>query len=285
MSKTTNESKKIIEKKLEYIGLNLKRIPKFLTEFEPLNFRPTRSYNESTYKVYKHINVKDIQILITPTDRLADLKEKYKLASPIFTYLDEKDEQNIEKFATFLKMLANLNIEKLEEIEKEQEKLKDNLPTKVKYENHFIWQIYYSDYAHKYFMLVPTNEYDTSALFYLLKKQIYSKKSRKTDTIFVPISHLEYSGEFLTKSEIADIENYLWYFTKEWVSVYEVYDNKNKMSIKIVGKTNVYEKIKSEYVITLNTKQEATELYKLLKAIFILSTGVQSYYNFQKHIS
>lgn len=281
----TNESQKLIEKKLEYIGLNLEKIPKFLTEFEPLNFRPVQSYDEKTYKVYKHINVQDIQILITPTDRLTDLKERYKLASPLFTYLDEKNKENIEKFATFLKMLTDLKLEKIEELEEEQKELKEHLPTKVKYEHHFVWQIYYSDDTQKYFMLVPTNEIDNSAMFYLLKKQIAAKKTRRKETIFVPISHMEYSGEFLTKSEIADIENYLWYFTKEWASVYEVYDLKNKMSMKIVGNTKVYEKIKSDYVITLNNKKEATEFYKLLKAMFILATGAQAEYKFETKIA
>ena len=285
MSKTTDENKKIIEKKLDYIGLNLDKIPAFLTEFEPLNFRPLKSYDEAKYKIYRHINVQDIQILVTPTDRLTDIKERYKLATPIFTYLDQKSEENIEKFATFLKMLTNLDIEKLEKIEAEQNKLKDAIPAKVKYENHYIWQVYYSDYAHKYFMLVPTNEQDASGLFYLLKKQISSKKNRKKETIFVPISHLEYSGEFLTKSEIIDIENYLWYFTKEWVDVYEVYDENDKMSIRIVGKTNVYEKIKSDYVVVLDSKKEATEFYKLLKAMFILATGAQTEYKFKAQIS
>lgn len=281
----TNENQKMIEKKLEYIGLNLEKVPKFLTEFKPLNFRPIQSYDEKLYKVYKHVNVQDIQILITPTDRLTDLKEKYKLASPLFTYLDEKNEENIEKFAIFLKMLTDLKLEKLDELEKEQKKLKENLPTNVKYENHFIWQIYYSDDAQKYFMLVPTNEMDSSAMFYLLKKQIAAKKSRKKETIFAPISHMEYSGEFLTKSEITDIENYLWYFTKEWASVYEVYDLKDKMSMKIVGNTKVYEKIKSDYVITLNDKKEAMEFYKLLKAMFILATGAQAEYKFETKIA
>lgn len=285
MAKSTNENQKMIEEKLKYIGLNLEKIPKFLTEFEPLNFRPVQSYDEKIYKVYKHVNVQDIQILITPTDRLTNLKERYKLASPIFTYLDEKNKENIEKFATFLKMLANLKIEKIEELEEEQKKLKESIPTKVKYDHNFVWQIYYSDYAQKYFMLVPTNEIDNSAMFYLLKKQISSKKSRKKETIFVPISHMEYSGEILSKSEIADIENYMWYFTKEWVSVYEVYDQKNKLSIKIVGNTNVYEKIKSDYVITLQTKKDGVEFYKLLKAMFILATGATSEYKFGTQIA
>lgn len=282
MAKITNEdNKEIIEKKLKYIGLDLNNIPDFLTEFEPLNFRPVKSYDDTSYKVYRHINVQDIQILITPTDRLMDVREKYKLASPLFTYLDENSEENIEKFATFLKMLVNLKIERLEELEKEQLELKEKLPTKIKYKNHFVWQIYYSDYAEKYFMLVPTNEQDNSALFYVLKKQLAKQEN---ETIFAPISHLEYSGEMLTRSEIADIENYLWYFTKEWPDIYEVYDNSNRLSIKIVGNTNVYEKIKSNYSITLKSKQEAVEFYKLLKAMFILSTGVPSEYKFETKI-
>ena len=33
MQKSTNENKTMIQNKLEYIGLNLGRIPKFLTEY------------------------------------------------------------------------------------------------------------------------------------------------------------------------------------------------------------------------------------------------------------
>lgn len=285
MPKTTDENEKVIEKNLEYIGLNLEKIPKFLTEFEPLNFRALKSYDEKIYKVYRYIDVKDIEILITPTDRLTDLKEKYKLASPIFTYLDSKNEEEIEKFATFLKMISNLDVDRMEEIEEEQKKIKEKLPYKVKYKNHFIWQIYYSDDTKKYFMLAPTKEKDNNALFYLLKKQIASKKSRRKERIFVPISHLEYSGRYLSKAEISDIENYLWYFTKEWPSVYEVYDEKDNMSIRIVGEANVYEKIKSSYCINVNTKEEAIEIYKLLKAMFILATGAQEEYHFETKIS
>ena len=285
MTKATDDKQKIIKEKLEYIGLNLARIPKFLKEFEPLQFRPSKSYDDTTYKVYKHVNVQDIEILVAPTDRLTDLRERYKLATPLFTYLDEKHEENIEKFATFLKMLTDLKIERIEELEEEQEKLKKNLPVQIKYKNHFVWQVYYSEYTGKYFMLVPTNEQDNSSMFYLLKKQIASKKSRKKETVFVPISHLDYSGALLSNSEIADIENYIWYFTKEWASVYEVYDVKNKMTIKIVGTTSVYEKIKSNYTITLSNKKEASEFYKLLKAMFILATGATSEYHFKAEMT
>ena len=286
MAKNTNVDKELIKEKLEYIGLDLNKIPKFLKEYEPLNFRPVRAYNQTTtYKVYKHINVQDIEILITPSDRLTDLKERYKLSSPLYTYLMENDEEGIEKFSVFLTMLSNMQIEKVEELDNEQKELKKHLPTKIKYKNHFIWQIYYSDYAQKYFMLVPTNEQDNSELFYILKKQINSKKTRKKETIFVPIAELEYSGNFLSNSEIADIENYLWYFTKEWPAIYEVYDQKNKLSLKIVGTTTVYEKVKSDFTISIESKEEAVNFYKLLKAMFILSTGIPEEYKFQTKIS
>ena len=84
----------------------------------------------------------------------------------------------------------------------------------------------------------------------------------------------------IKKSEIADIENYLWYFTKEWPNIYEVYDKQGEMFLKIIGVTNIYEKMQSTYSITLDTKKKATELYKLLKAIFILATGAKEEYHF-----
>ena len=285
MAKKTKETEKTIEENLEYIGLNLNRIPSFLKEHESLNFRPSKSYDDTIYKVYKYINIKNIEILISPTDRLTEIKERYKLSSPICEYLDSKTEENIEKFAMFMKLLSTLNKERIEEIAKEQEKLNEKIPYEVKYSNNFIWQIYYSDYAKKYFMLVPTKEQDNNALFYLLKQQIANTRARKGKYIFAPISHMEYSGNYLTKSEISDIENYLWYFTKEWPNVYEVFDKENNMFIKIVGITNIYDKIKSTYSIELYTKEDAIKLYKLLKAMFILATGAKEEYRFSTKIN
>lgn len=280
MPRKTKESDQTLENNLEYIGLNLSKAPNFLKQYESLNFRPSKSYDETVYKVYKYINIKEIQILITPCDRLTDIKERYKLASPIVEYLDSKSEDNIEKFATFLKMVSTMKKDRIEEIAKEQEMLNSQIPYEVKYPNNYIWQIYYSDVAKKYFMLVPTNEQDNNALFYLLKEQIANVRARKPRFIFAPVSHLEYSGAFLTKSEIADMENYLWYFTKEWPNIYEVYDKQEEMFLKIIGVTNIYEKMQSTYSITLDTKKKATELYKLLKAMFILATGAKEEYHF-----
>ncbi len=284
MPKNITEDKENLKDKLDYIGLNLERIPKFLKEFIPFSFRPLKSYDETTYKVYKYINVADIQILLTPTDRLADLTTKYKLANPIMNYLDSEKEENIERYTTFLTMLSHTELEEIKALEIEQEKLKMQIPYEVKYANNYIWQIYYSDVSDKYFMLMPTNEYNNAALFYVLKKQIEAQKARRKELIYVPISHQEYSGSYLVKSQISDLENYLWYFTKEWPEIYELYAEKGKMQLKIVGKTKVYENIESNYVITLASKEEALEEYKLVKALFILATGLPEDYQFKTRI-
>ena len=280
MAKITKETEKTFEENLKYIGLNLNKIPTFLKKYEGLNFRPSKSYDETIYKVYKYVNIKEIEILITPENRLTDIKQRYKLSSPICEYLDSEKEENIEKFAKFIKLVTTIDKDRIEEIAKEQEELNDKIPFEVKYPNNFIWQIYYSDYAKKYFVLVATEEQDNNALFYLLKEQIANVRARKPRYIFVPISHMEYTGEFLSKSEIDDIENYLWYFTKEWPNIYEVFDKDDNMFIKIVGETNIYEKMRTTYSITLDTKEKAVELYKLLKAMFILATGAREEYNF-----
>lgn len=285
MPRNTEENKEKLEEKLSYLGLNLEKIPKILKEFHPFSFRPSKSYDDTSYKVYQYIPINDIQILLTPTDRLTDLNQKYKLSLPVVAYLDSKSEEHIEKFATFLTMLNNMNIEEIDKIENEQNKLKTTIPYEIKYPNNYIWQIYYSDISNQYFMLVPTNETNNNAFFYLLKKQIEASKSRKKEYIFAPVTHQEYSGQYLMQSQITDLENYLWYFTKEWPNIYEVYDVKGKMTLTIVGKTKVYKDVKSDYVVNIKSKEEALEWYKLLKALFILSTGLPNDYMFQMKIS
>ena len=155
----------------------------------------------------------------------------------------------------------------------------------MKYKNNFIWQIYYSDYNDRYFMLVPSKEMNNPELFYILKKQIECKKNNVKEKIFVPISHLDYSGRYLKKSEISDVENYLWYFTKQWPDVFEVYDNKEKLYVQIIGQIDVYEKVLSTYRIVLKDKEAAVNFYKLLKALFILSTGAEEQYKFNLKIN
>ena len=270
-----------IEDKIEYLGIDLNKIPDRIKKFEPLEFRVPRLYDEKQYRQYRFVPINDIQILLSPTNRLDTLEEKYKKASPLYEYLDNKNEENLLKYTTFLNMLKNLNVEDVEKIEKEQNNLNKNLPFKVKFNGNYLWQIYYSENTDKYFMIVPTEDTDYSTFFYLLKKQLENKKTGK---VFVPINNVQYSSKYLKKSEFEDIENYLWLFTKDWPLIYEVYDKKNNLSIQIVGETNVYEKIKSTYKIELKTAEDSNKFYKLLKAIFILQTELPNYYNFTTNI-
>ena len=265
--------KNSIEEKLEYLGLNLDKIPVSLKKFTPLDFRVPKFYDEKP--------IKDIQILLTPTNRLDEIEEKYKKASPLYEYLDQKNEENILKHTKFLSMLKEVKIEDIEKVEQEQENLNKKIPFKVKFEGNYLWQIYYSENTDQYFMLVPTEDADYSTFFYLLKKKLEKKRTTK---IFVPVRNVGYSSNYLKKSEFEDLENYLWLFTKDWPLIYEVYDKNNNLNIKIVGETEVYEKIKSVYCKTLETREQATEFYKLLKALFILQTELPDYFKFRTDI-
>ena len=89
----------------------------------------------------------------------------------------------------------------------------------------------------------------------------------------------------MKKSEFEDIENYLWLFTKDWPLIYEVYDKNGEMAIYIVGETEVYEKVRSKYRIKLDNLVEAKEFYKLLKAMFILQTELEQYFEFKTKIT
>lgn len=285
--KGTTENLNILRDKINYIGFELEKVPEFLKEFEPLNYRVPKVYDETTYKVYKYVKVKDIEILITPKDRLDELSERYKLASPLFTYMKPETNEDIEKYAYFLKMINQTKISDIENIEKEQKEFEKEIPFDVKFSKNFKWQIFYSDYADKYFMLASTNETDNSPMFYLLKRKIEENKSRskKEGTIFIPISNEEYSEAILKKSEIEDLENYLWYFTKNWPSIYEITNQDGETFLQIVGQNVIYDKMTSQYRIVLKDKKEAIKKYKLIKALFILAYELQNEYKFQVKIS
>lgn len=272
-----------IKKKLDFIGLDLKEIPKTLKLTEDLKFRPNSGFDEKKYRQYRFVSPKEIQILLSPTNRLDDIKEKYSKSSPLAEYLepDSKDEQYQEKYNIFLRMLSELKIEEIEKIEQEQQLINKRIPFKVRYSGNYLWQIYYAEATDKYFMIVPTEDKDYSTFFYILKKQIEKKKAGK---IFVPISNADYSRELLNKTEIQSLENYIWLFTKDWPSIYEVYDKTGKVSLQIVGETDVYGKIKSEYKVKLSNKIEATKFFKLVKALFIIQSELPNYYEFETRI-
>ena len=277
--KTEVDSK--LKEKLDYIGLDLEKIPKSLKEYSDINFRTLRGYDEKKYKQYRFIDVNDIEILLSPTNRINTIKEKYEKAMPLCYYLDSKNEENLMNFTEFLNMLNKVSIPQIEDVEAEQKMLSKELPFKVKFTGNYLWQIYYSEISNKYFMIVPIEDTDYSTFFYILKKKIENKKNEK---VFVPISLVDYEGEILKKDEIKDLENYLWLFTRDYPSIYEVGDKKGEISINIIGETELYEKIKTLYKIKLDNTKEAMKFYKLVKALFILQTELPHYYKFNTNI-
>lgn len=284
MPKITKDDEENIQEKLEYIGLDLNVIPTFFKEYTSLEYRPLKSYEDNGYKVYRYLPISKIQILLTPKNRLNSIQEKYMLAAPIYSYLDPEKEEDIIKYTTFLKMLEEVKIEEIQEIEQEQEQLNKQIPFKVKFHENYLWQIYYADTTDTYFMLVPTEDLEYSMLFYLLKKQIKCQKNNTEEVLFAPISHEPFSNTYLKKSEFTDMEKYLWLFTKQWPLIYEVYDKQNNLSIHIVGQTACYANITSYYKVILDSKEEVNKFYKLLKALFILQTEIPQVYHFEVKI-
>ena len=173
-----------IKEKLEYLNLDFNDLPESLEEYTEINFRTLNRYDEKKYKQYRFVNIKDIEILISQTNRIDSIKEKYEKAEPLYLYLDNTNEENIVRHTKFLEMLNKVTIRHIEEVEEEQKKLSKMLPFRVKYTGNYLWQIYYSEISNKFFMIVPTEDLDYSTFFYLLKKKI---ENNKNDKIFVPI--------------------------------------------------------------------------------------------------
>lgn len=241
---------------LEYIGLDLNKEYENLKFTKP-EFNIAKSYDNSMlYKVYKVIPIKDIEILVSYTDRTTEIKERYLSAKPLDRFIKENESE-------FLDLVNQTKIEDIKQIEQTQKEFEKNKPYFIKYEKNYLWQIYYSNFDKKYFMLVPAREGEASALFYLIKKKLENSE----DKIFVPICKEDYTESILKRNEITDIENYIWMFTKQWPNIYEV-ENK----IYIVGVTKIKEGFESKYRIALESKEEAEEEFTLFKALFILAT-------------
>ena len=276
-----------LQENLEFLGLDLDKLPKFIKDGTIPEFNPSKLSNDKNLKVYKFVPIDEIEILITPTLRSDDVKKKYSESLPLKFFLNmDGDEEEVALFKTFSKMLRNTPKEEIDKIEKMQEDLGGKEPFKVRYNRDHLWQIYYSEEADKYFMLVCTKEQTFAEFLYLLKAQIEfsKKKSKIPPKIYVPIHSIGYTEQILKKSEIADIENYLWLFTKNWPLIFEVYNDKNEVSLQVVGETVVYRNIKSSYKVVLDSMEEGIKFYKLLKALFILQTEIKGQYTFETKV-
>lgn len=256
---------------LEYIGLDLENIPQKLLVSEPIHFSDFS--NSNIYKVYDYVSVHDLEILITPLDRTAEIRERYKTAKPLSAYLQTDDRKSKEIFNDVLDLASVNEIKKLEDL---QEKLK-NIPYFVKYAKNYLWQIYYSKEDNKYFMLFPANEGETSVLFYIIKKKL-----EKEDTkIFVPINKMDYKSNLLTSAQINDIENYIWLFTNEWPNIYEA----SGKYLYVTGHTKIKKLFSTYYRNVFDNKNDAEKFYMFLKALFILTTETNYKYNFEPYVN
>ena len=93
-----------MQEKLNYIGLDFNKLPKTLTEYTDISFRTLKGYDEKKYKQYRYIKVSDIEILLSPANRVETVKEKYEKALPLICYLDNKSEENVLNYTTFLRI-------------------------------------------------------------------------------------------------------------------------------------------------------------------------------------
>ncbi len=282
-----NDSKGDLQKKLKYLDLNLDDIPDKIINFKPLNYNVSRLNNDKDHRIFRFVPIDKIDILITPTLRTDPLKDKYSKALPLHRYIlpAERDE-DIENYTIFLKLLSKVSIDEIENVATHQKELEKKEPFKVKYPKDNMWQIYYSESTGRYFMLVCTKEKTFAEFFYLLKRKLEFIKSgtRTAPKIYVPINSMNYSEEYLNRDEIADLENYLWLFTKDWPLTFEVYSKTNSLSLQITGQTVVYDDIKSSYKVKLTNKNDAIKFYKLLKALFILQTEIKNHFVFTTKI-
>lgn len=281
-------SKGELQKKLDYLKLNLDNIPGELLDHEPLSFNVSRLNNDKDHRVFRYVPIDKIDILITPCLRTDPLKDKYAKALPLHKYmLPAENDEELEYYTTFLRMIKEVSISEIENVATIQKELEKKEPFKVKYNKDNLWQIYYSEAAEKYFMLVCSKENTFAEFFYLLKTKIEfanNSRARTAPKIYVPINSMNYSEEFLNRNEIADLENYIWLFTKNWALTFEVYNRANTLSLQIVGETVVYDEVKSSYKVKLTNREDAVKFYKLLKALFIMQTEIKNHFNFTTKI-
>lgn len=259
---------------LEYLNLDLKKVPDSINNNDDIDIKASEIRNEKNYKVYKYVPIKDINIVITNARRLDEPSKKIESMKDLSYYLNKKNE---EEYKELLNIFQNASIEDIEALEKFQKSIKTKIPSKIKYAKDYLWQIYYIERTKKYYMIVPLQETELQGFLYVLKKKIENSKEK----IYVPICNLEYSNTFIETAKIGTLENNLYFFTSKWPMIYEVYDNKNNISINIVGNLEIYENISSDYKMKFSEKEEINLFYELLKTLFYLQTELSNYFKFE----
>lgn len=261
---------------LDYVELNTaKAFPRKLYS-KNVEYQVAKSFdNSKIYKIYKKIDPSKVEILISNTDRTSDIKTRYNLSVPIQEYYKENKDE-------FIALAEKTSKSKIEELENEQKEFEKHIPYFIRYENNYIWQIYYSDIEDKYFMLFPANEGETESLFFMIKQKL----TGEFKNIYVPICQVEYNPlVFKDKKKISDIENYMWIYTKSWPTTYEYTDEKGNVKLYIIGETILQENFKSKYRVEIDDEKELNRYYTLLKALFIITTETKYTYRFDVQIA
>ncbi len=110
-AKEVKKENKEIEEKLQYLGLNLDKIPKVLLQDEEIKYRPTKQDDETSYKVYRYVDIKQLNILITPSERLDDLSNKFEKADYLSSYLQPEDDiESMQKNAVFMRFTPKIRL-------------------------------------------------------------------------------------------------------------------------------------------------------------------------------
>ena len=259
---------------LEYLNLDLKKVPDSINNNDDIDIKASEIRNEKNYKVYKYVPIKDINIVITNARRLDEPSKKIESMKDLSYYLNKKNE---EEYKELLNIFQNASIEDIEALEKFQKSIKTKIPSKIKYAKDYLWQIYYIERTKKYYMIVPLQETELQGFLYLLKKKIENSKEK----IYVPICNLEYTNTLIETAKIGTLENNLYFFTNKWPMIYEVYDNKNNVSLNVIGNLEIYENISSDYKMKFSEKEEINLFYELLKTLFYLQTELSNYFKFE----
>ena len=257
---------------LDYIGLKLTRLSTKLKSVKP-DYKPFNAGdNVVKYKVYKKVNIKKLQVLVSDADRTTDITERFKEALPLQDYI----KQDKEAFEAWINKVTQKDIK---DIEKQQEQFEKQIPYFIKYDKNYLWQIYYSKEDDKYFMLVPARETENQALAYVIKKKLEDDKA----DIFVPICKEEISETYFTGREIEDIVTYIKLFTNQWPEIVEVQGDKEN-TLYIMGETKLKDNFSTKYRTVIKDIVDAKNFYTVLKALYVLATETNYLYKFDPGI-
>lgn len=276
-----------LEEKLKYIGLDPYNLPDFiLNEKKPI-FKLNSLAKDKEENVFLYVNIKDLSFLITTKNSDDELIEKYKASKEIkeFLKMSSKDEEDNKNSFNFLKVIENLDVNEINRIEKVQSLMKENIPDTIKYFKSNMWNIYYSFEEKRYFMIVSLEDLEQSEFLFSLKQKIMCQKENKDYYIYAPINYLDKSETFISKAQREEIENILWYFTRNWPVSYETYDKDSNYALNFVGLINVYDELSPRYLKKIEEKEEALKLYKFLKAIYTLEHETRGEISFKCYLS